>query len=102
GDQNVDVTLSHANFAFTGIKNTTITAGKQGLATPWTVALDSDGNEQTGTGVLALTTFGPVTAGAGYFNQTNLDNNGDTVINNVGNVSAQLDGSKDVVVGALI
>ncbi|MFX4212358.1 porin [Aliarcobacter butzleri] len=102
GDQNVDVTLSHANFAFTGIKNTTITAGKQGLATPWTVALDSDGNEQTGTGVLALTTFGPVTAGAGYFNQTNLDNNGDAVINNVGNVSGQLDGSKDVVVGALI
>lgn len=77
GDQNVDVTLSHANFAFTGIKNTTVTVGKQGLATPWTVALDSDGNEQTGTGVLALSTVGPVTFGAGYFNQTNLDHSGD-------------------------
>ncbi|MCT7650415.1 major outer membrane protein [Aliarcobacter butzleri] len=75
-DANADVLLSHANFAFTGIKNTTITAGKQGLATPWTVAIDSDGNEQTGTGILALSTVGPVTAGAGYFNQTNLDKSG--------------------------
>lgn len=75
-DSNPDVTLSHANFAFTGIQNTTVIAGKQGLATPWTVALDSDGNEQTGTGALALSTFGPVTAGAGYFNQTNLDKSG--------------------------
>ncbi|WP_419671740.1 hypothetical protein [Aliarcobacter butzleri] len=57
-------------------KNTTVTAGKQGLATPWTVAIDSDGNEQTGTGVLALSSVGPVTAGAGYFNQTNLDKSG--------------------------
>ncbi|WP_152058721.1 major outer membrane protein [Aliarcobacter butzleri] len=75
-DANADVLLSHANFAFTGIKNTTITAGKQGLATPWTVAIDSDGNEQTGTGILALSTVGPVTAGAGYFNQTNLNKSG--------------------------
>lgn len=76
-DSNPEVTLSHANFAFTGIKNTTITAGKQGLTTPWTVALDSDGNEQTGTGILALSTVGPVTFAGAYFNQTNLDNSGD-------------------------
>ncbi|MFY9093457.1 major outer membrane protein, partial [Aliarcobacter butzleri] len=75
-DTNPDVTLSHANFAFTGIQNTTVIAGKQGLATPYTVAIDSDGNEQTGTGVLALSSVGPVTAGAGYFNQTNLDKSG--------------------------
>ncbi|XPS40277.1 hypothetical protein ACN2C3_00830 [Aliarcobacter butzleri] len=56
----------------TAIPNTTVNIGKQGLTTPWTVAIDSDGNEQTGTGALALTTFGPVTAAAGYFNQTNL------------------------------
>ncbi|WP_151949743.1 major outer membrane protein [Aliarcobacter butzleri] len=110
-DANPDVTLSHANFAFTGIKNTTITAGKQGLATPWTVAIDSDGNEQTGTGVLALSTVGPVTAGAGYFNQTNLDKSGN--INgsrsiSVGNISgsALTDnrnmGSRDIYVGALL
>ncbi|MCT7619962.1 major outer membrane protein [Aliarcobacter butzleri] len=75
-DANPDVTLSHANFAFTGIQNTTVIAGKQGLATPYTVAIDSDGNEETGTGVLALSSVGPVTAGAGYFNQTNLDKSG--------------------------
>ncbi|WP_323589320.1 major outer membrane protein [Aliarcobacter butzleri] len=75
-DTNPDVTLSHANFAFTGIQNTTVIAGKQGLATPWTVAIDSDGNEHTGTGVLALSSVGPVTAGGGYFNQTNLDKSG--------------------------
>ncbi len=73
GDVNPGVTLSHANFAYTGIKNTTVIAGKQGLATPWTMAIDSDGQEHTGTGLLALTTWGPVTAGAGYFNQNNLD-----------------------------
>ena len=76
GDQNVDVTLSHANFAYTGIKNTTVNVGKQGLATPWTVALDSDGNEQTGTGILALSTVGPVTLAGAYFNQTNLGTSG--------------------------
>ncbi|WP_151942563.1 major outer membrane protein [Aliarcobacter butzleri] len=109
-DANPDVTLSHANFAFTGIQNTTITAGKQGLATPWTVAIDSDGNEQTGTGILALSTVGPVTAAAGYFNQTNLDKSGN--INTARNVSVvSLDpaltnhrdmGSRDIYVGALL
>ncbi|MDY0192499.1 MAG: major outer membrane protein [Aliarcobacter butzleri] len=110
-DANPDVSLSHANFAFTGIQNTTITAGKQGLATPWTVAIDSDGNEQTGTGILALSTVGPVTAGAGYFNQTNLGKSGN--INSSRNVSvygisgtALTDdrdmGSRDIYVGALL
>lgn len=93
GDGNVDVELSHAYFGLTAIPNTTVNVGKQGLTTPWTVAIDSDGNEQTGTGVLALSTFGPVTAAAGYFNQTNIDRSGDI---NLGN------GSEDVVVGALI
>ena len=76
-DQNVDVTLSHAYFGYTGIANTTVNVGKQGLTTPWTVATDSDGNEQTGTGVLALSSVGPVTLAAAYFNQTNLDKSGD-------------------------
>lgn len=78
GDQNVDVTLSHAYFGYTGIANTTVNVGKQGLTTPWTVAIDSDGNEQTGTGILALSTVGPVTFAGAYFNQTNLDDSGDT------------------------
>ncbi len=81
GDQNVDATLSNAYFGYTGIKNTTVNVGKQGLTTPWTVALDSDGNEQTGTGILALSTMGPVTLAGAYFNQTNLDHSTDAVLN---------------------
>lgn len=80
GDENPALTLSHANFGYTGIANTTITAGKQGLATPWTVAIDSDGNEQTGTGILGLTTVGPVTLAAAYFNQTSLDKKTDASV----------------------
>ena len=72
GDGNVDVELSNVYFQYTGLKNTTVNVGKQGLTTPWTTAVDSDGNEQTGTGILALTTQGPVTLAAAYFNQTNL------------------------------
>ncbi|MFX4154911.1 major outer membrane protein [Aliarcobacter butzleri] len=110
-DRNPEVTLSQANFAFTGIQNTTISAGKLGLTTPWTVAIDSDGNEQNGTGILALSTVGPVTAAAGYFNQTNLDVSGN--INSarkitVGTISSSAltdghnMGSRDVYVGALL
>ncbi|MFW2353130.1 porin [Aliarcobacter butzleri] len=112
-DANPDVSLSHANFAFTGIQNTTITAGKQGLATPWTVAIDSDGNEHTGTGILALTTVGPVTAAAGYFNQTNLDKSGNINGTKYGKMSVsdisgspltdgENLGSRDLYVGALL
>ena len=72
-DGNVDVTLSNAYFALTAIPNTVVNIGKQGLTTPYTVATDINGNEQTGTGILALSTFGPVTAGLGYFNNTNLN-----------------------------
>lgn len=72
-DTNPNVTLSNAYFGYTGLANTTVNVGKQGLTTPWTVAVDSDGNEQTGTGILAMTTVGPVTFAGAYFNQTNLD-----------------------------
>lgn len=72
-DGQADVSLSNAYFGLTAIPNTVVNIGKQGLATPYTVATDINGNEQTGTGILALTTVGPVTAGAGYFNATNLD-----------------------------
>jgi len=81
GDKNPEVTLSNVYFSYTGIANTTVNVGKQGLTTPWTVAVDSDGNEQTGTGILALTSVGPVTLAAAYFNQTNLDVSGDAKIN---------------------
>ena len=114
GDTNVDVTLSNAYFALTAIPNTTVNVGKQGLTTPWTVAVDSDGNEQTGTGVLALSTFGPVTAAAGYFNQTNVGKSGSgSPLLDATDAGAAVDyitgggvvsenGSKDIVVGGLI
>lgn len=108
GDQNVDVELSNAYFGYTGIKNTTVNVGKQGLTTPWTVAIDSDGNEQTGTGILALSTVGPVTLAGAYFNQTNLDHSTDAVLNgtklyNTTGPVAQLDGASDVAtVGAIL
>lgn len=90
GDLNPEVTLSHVNFAYTGVKNTTVTVGKQGLTTPWTVALDSDGQEQTGTGILAMTTLGQVTLAGAYFDQTNLDQSGDaTTLFNVGKLGGQ-------------
>ena len=101
GDSNPQVTLSHANFGYTGIANTTITAGKQGLTTPWTVAIDSDGNEQTGSGILALTTVGPVTLAAAYFNQTNLDKL-DVNASAFGNAKVALGNSTDIAtVGAI-
>jgi hypothetical protein len=100
-DTNASVSLSHANFAYTGIKNTTVTAGKQGLATPWTVALDSDGNEQTGTGILAMTTVGPVTFAGAYFNQTNLNASTDAKINDTA-ITGVVAGDRDIAtVGAI-
>ncbi|MFY9073756.1 porin [Malaciobacter mytili] len=72
-DKQLDVTLSEVNFTYTGIANTAITFGKQGLATPFTVHRDSIGNEQTGTGIVAVTNVGPVTLAAAYFNNTNLN-----------------------------
>src|SRR5574344_1770347 len=72
-DGSADVSLSQAYFGFTAIPNTVINIGQEGLTTPYTVAVDINGNEQTGTGILALTTVGPVTGGLGYFNNTNLD-----------------------------
>ncbi len=84
-DQNVGTELTNAFFSYTGVKNTTVNVGKQGLTTPWTVAIDSDGNEQTGTGILALSTVGPVTLAGAYFNQTNIGKSGgvlnDTALN---------------------
>ena len=74
-DGSADVSLSQAYFGFTAIPNTVVNVGKQGLTTPYTVAVDINGNEQNGTGILALSTFGPITAGAGYFNNQNIDTN---------------------------
>ncbi|MGJ0359354.1 major outer membrane protein [Aliarcobacter cryaerophilus] len=112
-DGTANVSLSNAYFGFTAIPNTVVNIGKQGLATPYTVAVDINGNEQTGTGILALSTFGPVTAGAGYFNNTNLNNsfelnasrglgynNTNTGIGTFGN-QAIIDGGADMYVATV-
>ncbi|WP_417331779.1 major outer membrane protein [Halarcobacter sp.] len=79
-DGQADISLNNVYFSYTGIANTTVNVGKQGLTTPWTVAIDADGNEQTGTGILALTNVGPVTLAGAYFNQTNLNKSTDASI----------------------
>ncbi len=91
GDTNVTTELSQANFAYTGLKNTTVTVGKQGLATPYTTGAMIDENEQNGTGALVLSAVGPVTLGAAYFNETNLDKSGDlasTLVGKLKNIGA--------------
>jgi hypothetical protein len=101
-DAQAEVTLSNVYFGYTGIANTTVNVGKQGLTTPWTVAVDSDGNEQTGTGILALSTWGPVTVAGAYFNQTNLDASGDLKSTLNGAVMGGNAGATDIItVGVL-
>lgn len=72
GDENIDVQLSEVNFTYTGVNNLSVTVGKQGIATPFTVARDSAGGESTGTGILASYNFAPITVAGAYFNQTNI------------------------------
>jgi hypothetical protein len=92
-DANPSFHVSNVYFGYTGIANTTVNVGKQGLTTPWTVATQIDDNEQTGTGILALSTVGPVTIAAAYFNQTNL---------NQGEAGAVLTGNEDIATLGLI
>ena len=75
-DSNVDVVLSEVNFAYTGIENASITVGKQGIDTPFTVSRDAMGGETTGTGVVATYAAGPVTVAGAFYNQTNITANG--------------------------
>ena len=72
-DENPGIKVSHANFAYTGIMNTTVIAGKQAIPSPFAVQADAAGGEDTGTGVTALVTAGPVTVATTYMNQTNLE-----------------------------
>ena len=110
GDGQADVSLSQAYFGFTAIPNTVVNIGKQGLTTPYTVAVDINGNEQAGTGILALSTFGPITAGAGYFNNQNLNVNANEVNlsleiaggnSSTGGTSLDLNGGSDLYVATV-
>ncbi|MDZ7818466.1 MAG: major outer membrane protein [Aliarcobacter sp.] len=91
-DANASFGLSEANFAYSGIQNTVVTAGKQGISTPFTIDRDAMGNEQTGTGLVATTNLGMLSLTGGYFNQTNLSStNGEAPI-----TSGTITGGEDV------
>jgi hypothetical protein len=70
-DGNADISVSQVNFAYTGLANTTVIAGKQAVPSPFAVQTDAAGNENTGTGITAITAVGPVTVAGTYLNQTN-------------------------------
>jgi len=76
----------YSNFTYTGFANTSIILGQQGLNTPMTIAYDTIGGTQEGTGIAAVTTLGPVTVVAGFMNDQNL-NGGDTDISALGTAS---------------
>ncbi|TLT06181.1 major outer membrane protein [Aliarcobacter thereius] len=96
-DINPVVSLAHAYFGFTGIANTTVNVGKQGLATPWTVATDNDGGEQTGTGIFSVTAVDKFVVGLAYFNQTNIN----TTKADAYALSNHLNGAEDVYAATL-
>ncbi|WP_066351840.1 major outer membrane protein [Aliarcobacter skirrowii] len=90
---NTGVGLAHAYFGLSVIPNTTVNVGKQGLATPWTVATDNDGGEQTGTGIFSVTAVDKFVLGLAYFNQTN--------INTTAPAGGLLSGSEDIYAATL-
>ncbi|WP_419763822.1 MAG: porin [Arcobacter sp.] len=116
-DSNAAFSLTQANFAYTGIANTTIIAGKQTVPSPFAVAADAAGDEDTGNGITGITTVGPVTLAGTYLQNTNLVTAGAAiaglgVLANVGPValdawyldvtetSATNDGHKAYTIGA--
>ncbi|OCL89740.1 major outer membrane protein [Arcobacter porcinus] len=100
-DANPSLDLSQAYFGFTGIANTTVNVGKQGLATPWTVATDNQGNEQTGTGIFSVTAIDKFVVGLAYFNQTNINTSELKTKDQFGNKIDIFDGSKDIYAATL-
>lgn len=72
-DSEAAFALSQVNFAYTGIENTTIIAGKQAVPSPFAIQVDAIGNENTGTGITGVYNAGAVTIAGTYLNQTNLE-----------------------------
>lgn len=73
GDSNLNLTLSEVNFLYTGIDNASITIGKQGVFSPWTIPRFDFGTEQTGSGISGTYSLGNTMLHGAYFNQTNFD-----------------------------
>ncbi|NLN12700.1 MAG: major outer membrane protein [Arcobacter skirrowii] len=97
GDGSANVALAHAYFGISVIPNTTVNVGKQGLATPWTVATDNDGGEQTGTGIFSVTAVDKFVLGLAYFNQTNIN----TTKADAQALNGILSGSEDIYAATL-
>ncbi|MDD3025863.1 MAG: major outer membrane protein [Aliarcobacter skirrowii] len=96
-DQEANVALAHAYFVISVIPATTVNVGKQGLATPWTVATDNDGGEQTGTGIFSVTAVDNFVLGLAYFNQTNIN----TTKADAQALNGVLSGSEDIYAATL-
>jgi hypothetical protein len=96
GDSQMDVSVSEVKFSYTGVKNTIFTLGKQGIISPFTKAIDTMGDEQTGTGIYAMTSWGIVSLNAAYYNQTNFKDSG------WGVDRSAIDGNNFITLGANI
>jgi len=75
-DDNISITVSEANFIYSGLDNTLISIGKNAIATPFTIQRSATGDEQVGTGITATTKLENITFSTGYYNQTNFDKSG--------------------------
>ncbi|XPV68148.1 MAG: porin [Halarcobacter sp.] len=71
--------LTQANFSYTGFANTTIIAGKQAVPSPFAVAADYAGDEDTGNGLTVVSSFGAVTLAGTYLQNTNLATAGQAI-----------------------
>jgi len=60
-------------FTYTGIKNTSISAGRQGLSSPLTVVYDPATATSEANGVSLTTKLGKATINAAYYSSTNFD-----------------------------
>jgi len=60
-------------FTYTGIENTTISAGRQGLDTPLTVVFEPADATSEATGLSLTSKIGPITVNAARFSSTNFD-----------------------------
>jgi len=65
--------MVYSYFTYTGIENTSITAGRQGLATPLTVVYDPATATSEADGVSVKTKLGAVNLEAAYFASTNFE-----------------------------
>ncbi|MDC0933740.1 porin [Arcobacteraceae bacterium] len=77
-------------FTYTGIENTSISIGRQGIDTPLTVVYDPADATSEATGVTLTSKLGPVTLNAAHFQSTDFD----TVAGRYNNPGETIDGGE--------